>query len=391
MLAFLRPGKSPLLPPPVNGDNLQWDRFLKRSTPPSIESVSQRFRSILTSKRLLITGAGGYIGSALVQAIAQAGAAAIVLLDTSESALYAISETLLEIARPVECTAILASVFDASAIAEVFSRHRPEIVFHAAALKHVPLMETNPFAAVANNALGTHTLAAVAEKHGCRQMVMVSTDKAADPLSLMGASKRIAELAILTPRSGVMRRSAVRLGNVLGSSGSVAPLFLRQIARGGPVTVAHPAVRRYFMTLTEAVDALLRAVSTGYSGGLLAPDSTLVGPPIRVLDLANYLVAASPQTEVPIVFTALRPGDKMEETLISKCETLAGDRQDVLRTIISPMPGADALDAGIMQLRQAVERRNLQLLLDAILRLVPEYRPSQLIREQLLATAAVSA
>ena len=391
MTALLRQGGSPAPASPLDGDSLQWDNFLGRSTPPSIESESRRHHGALAGKRILVTGAGGCIGSALAQAIAHAGAREIVLLDTSESALYQLSESLLEIDAPVEHTAVLASICDTTAIADVFRRHSPEIVFHAAALKHVPLMETNPFAVVANNALGTHILASAAEKHGCRQMMMVSTDKAADPISLMGASKRIAELAMLTPRSGVMRRSAVRLGNVLGSSGSVVPLFLRQIAHGGPLTVTDPRVRRYFMTLTEAVDALLRAVSPGCPGGLLAPDPALVGLPIRVLDLANYLVAASLRPEVPIVFTALRPGDKMEETLISTREAWAENRQGLLQTIITPMPDPDALDADTSRLRQAVERRDLQLLLDAVLRLVPEYQPSQLLREQLPATAAVSA
>lgn len=390
MTVSLRQGESPAPAPPIKVDSLPWNQFLGRRTPPSIESVSRKHCGPLIGKRLLVTGAGGCIGSALTRAIAHAGAREIVLLDTSESGLYQVSESLLEIAAPVEHTAVLASICDDDAIADVFARHRPEIVFHAAALKHVPLVETNPFAVVANNALGTHDFVSAAEKYGCRQMVMVSTDKAADPLSLMGASKRIAELAMLVPRSGIMRRSAVRLGNVLGSSGSVVPRFLRQIARGGPVTVAHPSVRRYFMTLTEAVDALLRAVSPGCPGGLLAPDPALVGPPIRVLDLANYLIA-NHRSEVPIVFTALRPGDKMEETLISTQETWAEDRQSVLRAIITPMPDPDALDADMGRLQQAVEQRDLQRLLDAVLRLVPEYRPSQLLREQLPATAAVSA
>jgi len=391
MTALLRQGGSPAPASPLDGDSLQWDKFLGRSTPPSIESVSRRHHGALAGKRILVTGAGGCIGSALAQAIAHAGAREIVLLDTSESALYQLSESLLEIDAPVEHTAVLASICDPTAIADVFRRHRPEIVFHAAALKHVPLMETNPFAVVANNALGTHILASAAEKHGCRQMMMVSTDKAADPISLMGASKRIAELAMLTPRSGVMRRSAVRLGNVLGSSGSVVPLFLRQIAHGGPLTVTDPRVRRYFMTLTEAVDALLRAVSPGCPGGLLAPDPALVGLPIRVLDLANYLVAASLRPEVPIVFTALRPGDKMEESLISSRESYRGAPNGMLREVQTPTLSPNEISVALDDLRTASHIRNLPALLRAVQTLVPEYQPSAHLREQMQAAATVNA
>lgn len=376
------------VPVSLSEDGLLWDEFLGRSTPPGIESVSQRHRDVLAGKRLLVTGAGGWIGSALAQAVVQAGARETVLVDTSEGALYEVAETLTEMGSAARFAPVLANVCDLPAIAEVFARHKPEIVFHAAALKHVPLMETNPFAVLANNALGTQTLADAAERYGCRQMVMVSTDKAVDPLSLMGASKRIAELTMLVSRNGVMRRKAVRLGNVLGSSGSVVPLFLRQIARGGPVTVAHPDVRRYFMTLTETVDALLSSIAPECPAGLLAP---YPGEPIRILDLAKHLIARSRKPEVPIVFTALRPGDKMEESLISAQETCAEGAHGLLRTIRGTLPEPDALDAAMSRLRQAVEHRNLGLLLEAVLLLVPEYRPSELLREQLPAGEAVHA
>lgn len=248
-------------------------------------------------------------------------------------------------------------------------------------------METNPFAVMANNALGTHTLTEAAAKYDCEQMVMVSTDKAVDPFSLMGASKRIAELVMLTPRAGVMRRKSVRLGNVFGSSGSVVPLFLRQIARGGPVTVSHPDVCRYFMTLTETVEALLYAASSECPEGLLGPE---LGAPIPVLDLAKYLIARTRQdqgataqdVEIPIVFTSLRPGDKMEESLISTREIYADGQEGLLRTILSPVPEPHDLHRAMSQLQRAVEQRDLELLLEAVLRVVPEYQPSQLLREQ---------
>ena len=222
-------------------------------------------------------------------------------------------------------------------------------------------------------------------------MVMLSTDKAVEPFSVMGASKRIAELAMLTPRAGSMQTSAVRLGNVLGSSGSVVPLFLRQIARGGPVTVTHPDVRRYFMTLTEAVDALLSTISSTSPNGLLVPDP---GALVRILDLAQYLIAHEQRPgspEIPIVFTSLRPGDKMEESLVSTQETCAEGQPGLLRTVISQVPDETQLEATMQRLQQAVAERDLHLLLAAVQSLVPEYQPSSLIQAQLTQAATVGA
>lgn len=362
--------------------HLQWDQFLKRRTPPSLGTVSQRHREVIHGKRILVTGAGGSIGSALAQTLAQAAPAELILLDSAESSLYEITQKL-ESSNPI---AVLVSVTDAAALSEVFCSHHPQIIFHAAALKHVPLMETNPFAVMATNALGTEALASTAAKHGCEQLIMVSTDKAADPLSLMGASKRIAELLLLTPRA-TMRTAAVRLGNVLGSSGSVVPLFFDQIARGGPVTVTHPEARRYFMTIAETVDALLTATSPTCSGGLLAANP---GPSIRILDLAKHLISCSRKPETQIIFTALRPGDKLEESLLSTHETFAEDQQTSLRTINSPTPAPAALEAAMRALQKSIDQRDLQLLLEVMHRLVPEYQPSQLLRNQLTTTTVTA-
>lgn len=265
---------------------------------------------------------------------------------------------------------VLASVGDSAAITRLFERHRPEIVFHAAAFKHVPMMEDNPFAAVANNALGTHTLVEAAEKYSCEQLLMVSTDKAVAPSSIMGASKRIAELILLAPRSARVGIKAVRLGNVLSSTGSVVPLFERQIAQGGPVTVSHPDVRRYFMTLTEAVDTLLGALSPDSPAGVSVPK---LGEPIRILDLAKFLIGQQP---VPIVFTELRPGDKMEESLISPSETYRNASSGSLRAVDSPTLSPDELSSSLNDLRRAIEQSDLPSLLETVQRMVPEYRPS---------------
>lgn len=362
--------------------HLQWDQFLKRQTPPSLQAVSQRHRDTIRGKHLLVTGAGGSIGSALAQTLAQANPAELVLLDSAEAALYEITQTL-EASNPV---AVLASVTDSAALEHIFSRHRPQIIFHAAALKHVPLMEANPFAVMSTNALGTKALAAAAARHNCEQLVMVSTDKAADPLSLMGASKRIAELIRLASNTQ-MRTKSVRLGNVLGSSGSVVPLFLDQIARGGPVTVTHHEARRYFMTITETVDALLTAISPTCPSGVLAADP---GPSIRILDLARHLIALSNNPDTHIEFTALRPGDKLEESLLSVSETFTKDSGDLLRLIQSPAPEPATFETAMRKLQSSIAERNLPLLVEAVQRIVPKYQPSQLLRSQ-FAAATVNA
>jgi FlaA1/EpsC-like NDP-sugar epimerase len=379
----------------LDDESRQWDVLLHRSTLQSIATKREKQRSAFAGKRILVTGAGGWIGSALAQSSAQSDACELVLLDAAEGALHEVSQTLLELNGAAAPIAVLASVCDPSAVADLFDRHRPEIVFHAGAFKHVPLMESNPFAVVANNALGTYVLAEAAARYDCEQMIMVSTDKAVDPLSLMGASKRIAELVMLAPRTASLRAKAVRLGNVLGSSGSVVPLFLRQIARGGPVTVSHPDVRRYLMTITETVEALLYALSPGCPEGLLVPE---LGTPIRILDLAKHLIAqrrpglngSEQEDEVSIVFTALRPGDKMEESLISARESYVEGPKGLLRAVHSPALGADELAAGIDQLRQAVQQRDLGHLMQAVLRMVPEYQPSLLLREQMHAAASAA-
>jgi len=347
------------------------DAFLHRETPSGSKAGREQSLALLSGRRVLITGAGGCIGSALAKAVTQAGARELILLDASEGALYDIQQTLLGLKMTSPHFLILASVSDTAAITSLFERHQPEIVFHAAAFKHVPLMEDNPFAAVANNALATHTLAEAVARYGSDQLLMVSTDKAVAPSSIMGASKRIAELILLVPRTPPVCMKAIRLGNVLGSSGSVVPLFERQIAQGGPVTVSHPDVRRYFMTLTEAVDTLLSALSPDSPTGVSVPE---LGEPIRILDLAKFLIG---QQQVPIVFTELRPGDKMDESLISSSESYRSPLGGSLRAVDSPTLSSDELSFSLNDLRRAIDQSDLPSLLETVQRMVPEYRPSR--------------
>jgi FlaA1/EpsC-like NDP-sugar epimerase len=381
-------------------------------------SVAHTPRKSLTDKRILVTGAGGSIGSALARNIAASNPASLILLDSAEHSLYQIDRALAGTRHTaIPHTAILGSVTDRPLLAELFRQHRPQIIVHAAAFKHVPLIEQNPFAAIANNALGTYALAQSALLHRAEHLLLVSTDKAVDPHSLMGASKRIAELTILalahsggvaTNATNTTKMTALRLGNVLGSHGSVVPLFLDQIARGGPITVTHPEARRYFLTLDQTVTALLDALETPATletpaaletsdaldapavpgtGTILIPD---LAPPIRILDLARHLRQRH-ASAAEIVFTGLRPGDKLEESLLSSRESIPesirefprGSGRDSsrarLRSVEVPAnsaPTLAALEAAMLALDHALQQRDLAAALRTVLHLVPEYTPS---------------
>jgi FlaA1/EpsC-like NDP-sugar epimerase len=350
-----------------------WEGFLDR---PPLALDRAQAASSLQGKRILITGAGGWIGSALTRAIAEFAPKQMVLLEAAERNLYEIDTALRQLPCPIEHLPVLGSVSHPVLLAEIFGRYRPQIVFHAAAFKHVPLMEQNPFAAVENNAIGTHLLVeAAAANTETEQLILLSTDKAVDPASIMGASKRIAELAILAPRTAAARMKAVRLGNVLGSEGSIVPLFLKQILSGQPVTVTHREVRRYFLTAEDAVNSLLHAASAETPQGILVPE---LGESLRVEALARHLMHGSDQ--VPIIFTQLRPGDKMCEALLSDRESYAtrADAGQPLRAVKSPCLAATVLDEILQQLQQACRERSLEQLLAAVLRAVPEYQPSAL-------------
>src|SRR5271154_731041 len=333
----------------------------------------------VAGRSVLLTGAGGSLGSAFAKAVIQLGPRQLILLDHSERNLHEIDSELTAVLPGVPLTSVLGDICDAGLLSEIFDRYRPEIVYHAAAFKHVPLMETNPFAAVRNNALGTASLARIAKAQGVANLLMVSTDKAVNPISIMGASKRVAELALLSLNNPKNRMSAVRLANVLGSQGSVVPRFLTQISRGGPVTVTHPDVSRYFLTIREAVELILLASEIEKSGGIFVPQ---MGEPVKILEIATELIKdrrTESRKDVPVTFTGLRPGDKMSEEFLSQDESAEPTNDPRLLRVRTRQIPRDIFDLQMADLSKCVDERNLSAMIETLCRIIPEYRPTELL------------
>ena len=332
--------------------------------------------AVLQGRVVAVTGAGGSIGAQLCEEVARYGPSAIVLIEASEYALYRVEQALRERHPAINVHALIADVQDEARLRELFGRLRPATVFHAAAYKHVPLMEVaNARAALHNNALGTWSAARAAAACGVERFVLISTDKAVNPTNVMGATKRLAEQALLhlAQRERGTRFMAVRFGNVLGSSGSVIPRFQAQIARGGPVTVTHPEIIRYFMTIAEASRLVLQAAALGHSGQVLVLD---MGEPVKIVDLARSMIRLSGHAleDIPIVYTGLRPGEKLYEELLADTERTVPTECASLRVA--------QLEAGRMDVEHWLSearalpadddeavRRHLQ-------RWVPEYQPA---------------
>jgi FlaA1/EpsC-like NDP-sugar epimerase len=335
----------------------------------------------LRGKCVLVTGAGGSIGSELCRQVARFGPARLVLLELSEFNLYTIEQDLAEAAPGLELVRLIADVKEPALLRQVFARWQPQVVFHAAAYKHVPLMEDeNAAAALRNNTLGTWHAALAAAQAGAERFVLISTDKAVNPTSVMGATKRAAEMALslLATEHPATRFMAVRFGNVLGSSGSVIPKFKEQIARGGPVTVTHPDIIRYFMTIPEAARLVLQAAAIGESGQVLVLD---MGEPVKIVDLARDLIRLAGHTaaEIPIVFSGLRPGEKLYEELLADADDTLPTRVPQLRIARLNEPAqapVRELLAWAQQLPQAggAEAAEVRARLAAV---VAEYGPAQ--------------
>lgn len=364
-----------------------WNRLLPDR---DLASAPDIVSTIHADKTILVTGAGGSIGSALVRSIALEFPHLLILLDHSEQNLYEIEAELSRLSQPPRFVAVLGDIGDGELVASLFEEHRPSLVYHAAAFKHVPLMEANPFAAIRNNAVATWHLARLSAEHKIPQFLLISTDKAANPRSIMGASKRLAELAVMRWNSARSECSAVRLGNVLGSQGSVVPLFLRQIALGKSISVTHPAVSRYFLTMEETVQTIFRVASVAGEGGLFLPE---MGNAIKIHTLATRLLelaSLNGSRDSGIEFTGLRPGDKLTEDLLSSSESLEPTSLRGIHRIRSAEISSEMLDSGFDAIAMHTRARGLPALLDAIRAIVPEYEPSKNLFQQALSEHADS-
>jgi len=311
----------------------------------------------VTGEVVLVTGAGGSIGSELCRQIARVGPTRLVLVDNGEPALFEIERELVDERGFHATAAVLADAGNLAKMRQVFDKYRPGVVFHAAAYKHVPLMEANPLEAVRNNALVTRNVADVAAELGAKRFVLVSTDKAVNAKTVMGQSKALCEWIVEAwgQRTDTDTRfCAVRFGNVLGSSGSVIPIFRKQIARGGPVTVTHPDMTRYFMTIPEAVQLVIQAGAIGGRGQVYVLD---MGEPVRIVDLAETMIRLSgkePGTGVPIEFVGARPGEKLHEELWSDTETVTPSSHQAILLVTRPPIDADWLQDELDALEQLV-------------------------------------
>src|SRR5215471_17118007 len=340
-------------------------------------------RSLVADRTVLVTGAAGSIGSELCRQVAAHGPARLVLFDRHENGMFLLERELRDRFPAVEIAPVLGDILLADQVAAVFASHRPALVFHAAAYKHVPLAELNVLQAVRNNVFGTLNAARGAAAHGVSKFVLVSTDKAVRPTSVMGVTKRAAELIVGGFGPGPCGFMSVRFGNVLGSSGSVVPLFREQIARGGPVTVTDPEVTRYFMTIPEACQLILEASSAGEPGAIYLLE---MGSPVRIADLARQMIRLSgfePDEDIAVVFTGLRPGEKLEEQLVDDDECLTSAAHDRIRVVHGPRLALPPGWLGGLQL--CVRRGDTAAALGLLQQAVPGYVPS----EQALASARV--
>ncbi len=314
--------------------NVQIEDLLGRDP---IELDNKNIKNLIKDKTILVTGGGGSIGSELCRQIIKYKPQNLVILDIYENTLYDIERELEADYPTANIKAIIGSVRDKERLEEVFNKYKPNVVFHAAAHKHVPLMETSPLEAIHNNVFGTYNVVNCADKYGVEKFVLISTDKAVNPTNIMGASKRVCEMIVQTKnKTSKTDFVAVRFGNVLGSNGSVIPLMKKQIEKGGPVTVTHKEITRYFMTIPEAVQLILQAVTYAKGGEIFVLD---MGEPVKIYDLAVSLIRLmgyEPNVDIPIIITGLRPGEKLYEELLMAEEGLVSTKHDKI-FITQPM------------------------------------------------------
>jgi FlaA1/EpsC-like NDP-sugar epimerase len=332
----------------------------------------------LTGKIVAVTGAGGSIGSELCRQIVRFNPASLILIEGSEYNLYRMEMELRTERKFEHVHPAMGRVQDRPLMDRIFARYRPQVVFHAAACKHVPMVELNPWEGVFNNVVGSHVVMDMAEQHGAERCVMISTDKAVRPTNVMGASKRMAEILMQSRPQNGTRFMAVRFGNVVGSSGSAIPLFQSQIKAGGPVTVTHPKMTRYFMTIPEACQLVLQAGSLGEGGEIFILE---MGTPVKIADMARDLIRLSgkdPDRDIKIEFTGLRPGEKLYEELITHGEGIVNTAHEkimVLRRNGQAQHRAEVL-AQFEELIRDANLHDAPRIKATLLRLIPEYTPS---------------
>ncbi len=336
-----------------------------------------QIRGRIAGKVLLITGAGGSIGSELVRQAAALDPRQLVLLDRSENDLFKLGHELSRKFPKLDYVPVVGDIQDVTLLRDVFSTHRPQSVFHAAAYKHVPMMERNCFQAITNNIFGTYNVALMARQYRVEDFVLISSDKAVNPTNIMGVTKRVAELIMQgLQENGTTRFMSVRFGNVLGSNGSALPLFEQQIAAGGPVTVTHPNARRYFMTIPEAVQLVLQASSMGQGGEIFVLD---MGEPVRILDLVRNLIRLSglePDHDIKIDFVGLRPGEKMFEELKLEGEDIKPTAHEKIRLLTGSKMTFEQMSGWLDELSMLVQAKNVHGLVTKLVAIVPEYWPS---------------
>ena len=369
---------------------------------PAINLDTPELQRFLAGKRVMITGAGGSIGSEICRQAMKFCPQRILLVERAENALFEIDRELRHSWVGADIRPYIADLCDARRIEQIFESERPQVVFHAAAHKHVPLMEHNPCEAIKNNVFGTRIVGDAAMNHGAAAFVMVSTDKAVNPSSVMGATKRFAELYVQSlnqelsgpapaERSAAHPRTrfvAVRFGNVLGSSGSVVPIFQRQIEAGGPVTVTHPDMKRYFMTIPEASQLVMQAGAVAQGGEIFVLD---MGHPIRILDLAKELIRRNelrPHEDIEIRFTGIRPGEKLYEELACDNEQTRPTSHPKIHVWQLPPASRQEVSRGLELLSRAAQRTAADAI-DALAACVPEFQPDGRARTSMTVAATL--
>jgi len=344
-----------------------------------IQTDLQELHPLLEGKRVLVTGAGGSIGSELCRQIARYRPALLVLFERHENSLYALDLELREMFPQLKTVAVIGDTTSRDRVNEVFGTCSPQLIFHAAAHKHVPLMEQNPGEAVRNNIFGTQIIGEASLVSGVERFVLISTDKAINPTNVMGATKRMAECLVQEMNGrGTTRFTVVRFGNVLGSNGSVVPLFAEQIKKGGPVTVTHPEIKRYFMTIPESVQLILQASVRSQGGDVFVLD---MGEQIRVADLARNMIVLSglvPDQDIKITYTGLRAGEKLYEELFEQGERVEPTSHDKIKRAVSQLTfGQGHLERHLGELEGFLARGKAQEVVRKLQAMLPTYAPSE--------------